>query len=436
MKIVYLITGSGGSFYCGNCYRDMLYVRAIRKVPGISASAIPLYLPPDKTTIEESGFDKNVFFGAISMFLREKVGFLRNMPAVLDKFLDSPLFLKFAAKQAGTTSTEGYEELTISMIEGDNAFRKTEVDRLVKYIVKDGKPDIIHLSNALILGIARQLKKRIDVKIVCSLLNEDDWIDDMAEPFRSRAWQMIGREAGYVDIFVTPSNYYKELFKSKTSLKCDNVMVVPLGFDPEKEPVSKPDRVPSAIGYFSRINNYNGFDKLVDAFIEMKNQDMIPGLTLHVCGGYTGADKHFLSQQIKKIRENKLEKSVKIYPEFQGDKKIEFFHNVDIISVPVRKYDGYGLYILEANAAGVPVVQPATGAFPEIIEKTKGGIIYSPDTVSELSSSLQKLLKDRDLLTTLGETGRKMVRQELSLDRMSAGLSEVYNKSIKNAPCK
>ena len=102
------------------------------------------------------------------------------------------------------------------MIEGDNAFRKAEVDRLVKYLMKDGKPDIIHLSNALILGIARQLKKRIDVKVVCSLLNEDDWIDDMAEPFRSRAWKMIAREAGYVDIFVTPSNYYKELFRKKT----------------------------------------------------------------------------------------------------------------------------------------------------------------------------------------------------------------------------
>lgn len=219
MKIVYLITGSGGSFYCGNCYRDMLYVRAIRKVPGIKASAIPLYLPPDKTTSNESGFDKNVFFGAISMFLREKVPFLRNMPAFFDKFLDSKLFLRFAAKQAGTTSTEGYEELTISMIEGDNAFRKAEVDRLVRYLTKDGKPDIIHLSNALILGIARQLKKRIDVKVVCSLLNEDDWIDDMEEPFRSRAWQMIAKEAGYVDLFVTPSSYYRELFKNKTGLK-------------------------------------------------------------------------------------------------------------------------------------------------------------------------------------------------------------------------
>jgi hypothetical protein len=119
MKIVYLITGSGGSFYCGNCYRDMLFLRAIRKVPGTEASAIPLYLPPDKTT-SESGFDKNVFFGAISMYLREKVGFMKNMPAFLDKFFDSPLFLKLAAKQAGTTRTEGFEELTINMIEGDN----------------------------------------------------------------------------------------------------------------------------------------------------------------------------------------------------------------------------------------------------------------------------------------------------------------------------
>jgi glycosyltransferase involved in cell wall biosynthesis len=435
MKIVYLITGSGGSFYCGNCYRDMLYVRAIRKVPGIVARAIPLYLPPYKTP-DESGFDKRVFFGAISMYLREKVGFLRNMPAILDKFFDSTLFLKFAAKQAGTTSTEGYEELTINMIEGDNAFRKAEVDRLVKYLLKDGKPDIIHLSNALILGIARQLKKRIDVKVVCSLLNEDDWIDDMAEPFRSRAWKMIAKEAVHVDVFITPSKYYKDLFISKTGLKGNNVIVVPLGFNPENENVIRTDREPSAIGYFSRVNRYNGFDKLVDAFIELKKKDLIPGLTLKICGGYTGSDKPFISQQIKKIRENKLEKSVKIYPEFMGDRKMEFFRDVDVISVPVNKYDGYGLYILEANSAGIPVVQPATGAFPEIIEKTGGGIIYSPDTVSDLASSLHKLLKDKELISRLGEKGRIMVRQELSLEKMSEGLSEVYNKTISDAPVK
>jgi glycosyltransferase involved in cell wall biosynthesis len=426
MKIVYLITGSGGSFYCGNCYRDMLYLRAIRKVPGINATAIPLYLPPDNSTIN-TGFDKQVFFGAISMYLREKVGFLRNMPAFFDKFFDSSLFLKMAAKQAGTTRTEGLEELTLNMIEGDNAFRKEEVNRLVKYLLLDWKPDIIHLSNALILGLARQLKKRVDIKVVCSLLNEDDWIDEMVEPYRSKAWEMIAREAVYVDIFITPSNYYKDQFISKTGLKGDNIHVVPLGFDPEAESAPSVLQRPPGIGYFSRVSYPNGFDKLVDAFIDLRTKNLIPGLTLHVCGGYTGDDKPFLSLQIKKIRDHGLQKSVKIYPGFQGVRKMEFFNDVDVISVPVRKYDGYGLYILEANCSGIPVVQPATGAFPEIIEKTGGGITYSPDTVDELSKTILRLMTNEEMRSDLGKTGKERVRDLLSLDKMSGGLSRVYN---------
>jgi glycosyltransferase involved in cell wall biosynthesis len=426
MKIVYLITGSGGSFYCANCYRDMLYVRAIRKVPGISARAIPLYLPPDRKTTDNS-FDKEVFFGAISMFLREKVRLFRNMPDFFEKFFDFTPFLKLAARQAGTTNTEGLEELTLNMIEGDNAFRKKEVDRLVRYLIKDGKPDIIHLSNALILGLARQLKNRMNVKIVCSLLNEDDWVDNMVEPWRSKAWKMIAKEAVYVDRFVTPSNYNKQQFIAKTGLKGDNIHIVPLGFDPEPfSPVSKTPHPPS-IGYFCRISYHNGIDKLIDAFIDLKAKKSIPDLMLNVCGGFTGVDKPFISTQIKKIREHGLQKSMRIYPEFQGNKKMEFFNDVDIISVPVRKYDGYGLYILEANSSGIPVVQPATGAFPEIIAMTGGGITYSPDNIEELSSSLLRLLTDRQLVIDLGETGRKNVRSVISLDRMSVGLSEVYD---------
>ncbi|HBE39614.1 MAG TPA: hypothetical protein DDW27_00100 [Bacteroidales bacterium] len=426
MKVVYLITGSGGSFYCANCYRDMLYFRAIRKVPGITANAIPLYLPPDKSNTE-TGFDTHVFFGAISMFLREKVKIFRNMPDFLEKFLDLRPFLKLAAKQAGTTSTEGYEELTLNMIEGDNAFRKKEVDRLVKYLFKIGEPDVIHLSNALILGLARQIKNRMKVRVVCSLLNEDDWIEDMSEPWRGKAWEMMAKEAVYVDHFITPSNYYKQFFISKTGIKGDNIHVVPLGFYPEYAPEKTSTKRVPALGYFCRVSYHNGFDKLVDAFIHLKSGSM-PELTLNVCGGYTGIDKPFISEQIKKIREHGFQKSIRIYPEFQGNKKLEFFHDVDVISVPVRKYDGYGLYILEANSSGIPVVQPATGAFPEIIEKTGGGITYRPDTIEELSASLLKLLTDKELASKLGETGKSRVRSEFSLEKMAVGLAEVYGR--------
>jgi glycosyltransferase involved in cell wall biosynthesis len=429
MKIVYLITGSGGSFYCGNCYRDMIYLRAIRKVPGTKASAIPLYLPPDDSTVD-SGLDKNVFFGAISMYLREKVPFLKNMPVFMDKLVDSRPMLKMAARRAGTTNPEGLEDMTLNMIKGENAFPDTELQRLIDYMTRDGKPDIIHLSNALIIGLARQIKRKINVKIVCSLLNEDDWIDEMNETYQSGAWNLIAKEAKNVDAFLTPSLYYKNLFISKTRIPGNNFHVIPLGFDPgELTTIEKKDNWP-AIGYFSRINSQNGIDKIVDAFIELKKDDKLPGLTLHISGGYTGDDRPFVAEQIRKIKSKGLKDAVRFYPEFQGNSKNEFFGNIDLLSVPVRKHDGYGLYILEANSAGVPVVQPATGAFPEIIERTGGGITYSPDNVTKLSEALLKLLKNKEQLSLLGETGKMKVIAEFSLEKMSEGLSKVYNSLI------
>jgi glycosyltransferase involved in cell wall biosynthesis len=425
MKIVYLITGSGGSFYCGNCYRDMIYLRAIRKVPGIAASAIPLYLPPETTNIE-SGLDKHVFFGAISMYLREKVPLLKNMPVFLDKLFDSAPMLKMAAKRAGTTRTEGLEDMTLNMIKGENAFPEKELQRLADYLCKDGKPDIIHLSNALIIGLAHQLKKKMDVKIVCSLLNEDDWINEMAEPYQSNAWKLISKEAHNVDGFLSPSKYYKDFFISKTGISGDNFHVIPLGLDPaDLLSIEKHNSWP-AIGYYCRINSHNGFDKLVDAFIKLKSENSLPGLTLHVSGGYTGDDKPFIDKQLRKVRAAGFKDFVRIYSEFQGNIKQDFFSNIDVMSVPVRKHDGYGLYLLEANAAGIPVVQPETGAFPEIIEKTGGGITYFPDNVNELSASLMKLLLDNELRARLSVVGRENVLKELSLNKMSEGLAKVY----------
>ncbi len=428
MKIIYLITGSGGSFYCANCYRDMLYVRAIRKVPGTTSKAIPLYLPPDEDVDNEHEMDTQVFFGAISMYLREKVRIFRNMPMFLEKFFRLKPFLKLAARMAGTTRSEGLEDMTLNMIKGDATFRKDEVYRLVNYLNSEGKPDIIHLSNALILGLARQLKKWMDVKIVCSLLNEDDWVIDMAQEYQSKAWKMMAEESEYIDAFITPSRYSKEQFIRETGVKGDNIHIVPLGFDPPDYKRPEEQSRPLTIGYFDRVSEHNGFDKLVDAFIDIKTKNIIPDLALHVCGGYTADDKEFIAKQIKKIRDNNLQKNIKICNEFRGDNKAEFFENVDVISVPVRKLDGYGLYILEANGAGIPVVQPATGAFPEILEMTGGGIIYSPDTVSELSKNLVKILTDNNLRKKLGETGSVNIRSKLSLDKMAEGLSAIYSK--------
>ena len=133
---------------------------------------------------------------------------------------------------------------------------------------------------------------------------------------------------------------------------------------------------------------------------------------------------HLLQSRSGKSNQAGLKSFVRIYPEFQGNSKQEFFSNIDVMSVPVRKHDGYGLYLLEANAAGIPVVQPATGAFPEIIEKTGGGITYSPDSVSELSDALLKILNENELRLKLGKDGKENVLKDFSLAKMSVGLAQ------------
>jgi glycosyltransferase involved in cell wall biosynthesis len=429
MKIAFLVTGSGGSFYCSNCYRDMLYLRAVKMNASATATAIPLYLPPEKI-YSESGFDSNVFFGAISLYLREKIPFLEQMPSFMDRILDSGPLLKIAAKQAGTTRTEGLEHLTLNMIDSNQSSRDNEVNRLVRYMVAQGKPDIIHLSNALIIGLARQIKSLTDVKVVCSLQNEDDWINDMAEPYQSLAWKMIAKESENIDAFISPSVYYRNFFISKTGLPADKIKVVPSGIETMEIPDRKRSDGGKAIGFFSRVSRHNGFDKIVDAFIKIKSEKEFSDLTLHVCGGYTADDKPFISQQITKMKEHGYKSSVKIYPEFIGNSKQNFLSSIDVMSVPVRKHDAYGLYILESNAAGIPVVQPATGAFPEILAMTGGGLLYNPDTVDELAKNLKILLSDGELARSYGNTGSMAVKDKLTLGHMSSDLVSMYSSLL------
>lgn len=429
MKVIYLVPGSGDSFYCGNCHRDRLYVSSIRDLDGVEIYAIPLYLPPIGEDFGDE-FEKPVFFGAVSMYLRERVKMFEHLPSFMDKLLDAPPLLRLAAKKAGTTRTEGFEETTLNMIRGNDPGREKEISRLSKHISKNGKPDIIHLSNALIMGLASQLRDAVGSKIICSLQNEDDWIEEMIEPYRGKAWTLIGKESGNIDMFICPSNYYKDLIIQKTGIKKEKIHVVPSGVEKNVlSNISKKNHIP-AIGFYSRLSYQNGLDKLIDAYILIMKDGRFPSLQLHLCGGYTADNKPFVKEQFRKLRETGFDNEVKLYSAFHGTQKEEFFCSIDLMSVPVRKPDAYGLYLLTANAAGVPVVQPATGAFPEIIKLTGGGVCYKPDSVKHLADSLVKALNDKEKLKLWSNTGREAVPRLLSTKNMARDIVTVYKKSL------
>jgi len=427
MKIAYLVPGTGGAFYCGNCHRDRMFVTIMKNNPGTDVIAIPLYLMPNRDNFGD-GFEEEVFFGAISLYFKEHVPMLRNMPSFLEKMLDSKPMLRFASRMSGSTTPEGLEKTTIDMITGDGPALLKETVKLMDFLSKDGKPDIIHLSNALLTGLAYNLRRISDIPIVCSLQNEDDWVNEMKEPYRSEAWRLIGKSAEVIEKFVSSSEYYKQFIVSKTGINPEKIEVVHPVDKPEFRVAGRSEDEKPSIGYFSRLSVANGLDKMIGAFLVMKNK--MPELQLHLCGGYTASDKSFIKKQIARIHDAGHEKSLHLHNSFTGSEKQKFFSSIDLLSVPVRKPDAWGQYLIEAISAGVPVVQPATGAAPEIIAMTGGGITYSDDTETGLAEAMMQLLADKPARQAMRNSGISSLDSELSSDKMKERIKALYQTVI------
>jgi glycosyltransferase involved in cell wall biosynthesis len=106
--------------------------------------------------------------------------------------------------------------------------------------------------------------------------------------------------------------------------------------------------------------------------------------------------------------------------------KVRFLQSIDVLSVPSEYAEPKGLYVLEAMANGTPVVQPRRGAYPEIVAKTRGGVLVEPGCRIDLGNALDALARDRGRLQELGRLASEGVRRHFSLELMAKRTLEVY----------
>ncbi len=90
-----------------------------------------------------------------------------------------------------------------------------------------------------------------------------------------------------------------------------------------------------------------------------------------------------------------------------------------MLCVPTVYREPKGLYVLEAWANGVPIVLPAHGAFPELIDSTGGGLLVAPDSIDALADGLRVMLTDHDLRDRAGRAGLATVRDRFTADVMA-----------------
>ena len=427
MRIVQIAPSAGDSFYCENCLRDATLVKAMLKL-GHDVLMVPLYLP---VQIEESTWPhvSPIFFGGLNVYLQQKSALFRKTPRWLDRLLDSPKLLNWIGRKAGMTSARDLGETTISMLRAEQGRQIKELNRLVEWLgTQENKPDIICLSNILLVGLAGPIKKRLGVPVVCLLQDEDGFLDGLSSPYCEQAWRIIAERSNDVDAFIAVSKYYAQAMRQRLGIDPDRVHVVYTGIslDRYESPQAAPE-IPT-IGYLSRMCADRGLDTLVDAFIKLKKPDRLASARLRITGGRRTDDKAFIERIGQQLSSHGLTDDVEFLSDFQGGARCAFLQTLSVLSVPEKQPMAYGLYMLEALAAGVPVVEPATGVFPELLEITGGGVLCEPNNADALADAIGGLLLDPDHAGELGKRGREAIFEKFDIDQTAAEMVRTYGE--------
>ncbi len=436
MRVVQLSAGTG-NFYCGTCLRDNALVAELRR-QGHDALLVPLYLPLvlDEAPASE---DAPLFYGGVNVYLQQKSALFRRSPRGLDLLLDAPPILRAAGKRAGMTTARDLGELTLSMLRGEEGCQVKELDRLVRWLETEVRPQVVCLSNALLIGLARRIKERTGAALACFLNGEHAFLDSLPEPERTASWDTIASRAADVDAFLPVSHYYADLMRRRARLPAERVHVVYPGVRlagytdcglriadcglgsrrSGQSAIRNPQSAIPAIGFLAKMRPDKGLGTLVEAYLRLRAGGRNPKLKLRVAGACTAADRRYVDGLRERLSTAGLAGDVEFLPNLDRDAKINFLRSLTVFSVPATYGEAFGLYVIEALAAGVPVVQPEHGAFPEIIEATGGGVLCKPGDPESLAARLEELLADPEAARRMGHRGRRAVVERFSVDRMA-----------------
>jgi glycosyltransferase involved in cell wall biosynthesis len=417
------ITPGAGAMYCGNCFRDNALVREWRG-RGHEVTMVPLYLPLTLDEMDESAATP-IFFGGISVYLAQKSNLFQYTPRWLRRLLASRNLLARLGNRTAKTRPAEVGDMMLSMLRGEEGRQARELDELIAWLKTQTPPDVVCLSNALLVGLARTIKSELRTRVVCTLQGEDAFLDGLPESHREPAWQLLRERAADVDHFIAPSHYFADVMKRRLGLPPEKVSVVYNGISLEGYKIRNPkseirSSTAPVVGYLARMCPEKGLDTLVEAFILLKQRGRVPRLKLQIGGSCGPGDEPFVKSLRKRLAEAGYIGEVAFFPNLSRAEKIDFLQGLTVFSVPARYGEAFGLYLIEAMAAGVPVVQPRHAAFPELLEATGAGLICEAGDSASLADKIEELLRQPERAQSLGAAGARAVREKFNVTAMAA----------------
>ena len=429
MKILSFTAGAA-NMYCGSCLRDnALAAELIRR--GHDVVLQPVYTPTltDETNVSEG----RVFFGGISVYLEQHSSIFRHTPRVLDRLWDSTGALRLASRRSIALEPRQLGELTVSMLRGEDGNQRKELDKLTDWLRSEReRPDLVVLPNSMLVSFARPVKEVTKCPVVCTLQGEDLFIDGLDEKYRQETLALIRAQAAHIDAFIAVSDFYAGFMSDYLSVPQEKMRVVPLGVTAGDFPERAGGRGDTfTVGYFARVAPEKGLRELCAAYKIFRARADTPPRARLEAAGYLGPEhRDYLKGIERQMADWGLAGEFNYRGTLDRAAKIEFLGGLDVFSVPAPYDEPKGLSVLEAQAAGVPVVQPRRGAYAEIVERTGGGLLVEPEDADALAGAIHQLWKDPALAAQLGRAGAAGVREHYSVARMAERALEVYGEIV------
>ena len=412
--------------FCGSCMHDNTLSAALMDL-GCDVQLIPLYTPI-RTDENNVSIDR-VFFGGINVFLQQKVPLFRYLPSFLDGWLNRPHLVDRVVSWSIGTNPQQLGPMTLSMLRGESGHQKKELVRLVNWLRQNVQPNIVNLTNILIAGCVPVIKKHLQVPVLVTLQGDDLFLESLPEPYKTQAMMEIRRLVADVDAFIVFSSYYADFMSDYLKIPRERLHIVRLGIKLEDfitrrdEPTE--DRQPT-VGYFARISPEKGLHVLVNAFLLLRKMRGTENVRLRVAGWLSERDGPYFRKQQQKLQQGGAADAFEYVGALDRKEKIKFFRGIDVLSVPTTYREPKGIFVLEALASGVPVVQPEHGAFPELITATGGGCLVQPEDPEDLANAFHRLFTDSPTRIGLGQLGRRKVQQMFTAEIMAQRTLEVY----------
>ena len=415
--------------YCGSCLRDNALAAELIRL-GHDVTLLPFYTP---TLTDEANVSRQaqVFFGGISVYLDQHSSWFRRAPGLLDRVVDAPSVIRAFTRGSISVDARDLGALTVSTLRGENGHQRKEIDKLIEWVASEPPPDIVNIPYTLLICLAKPLKRALNRPVVITLQGEDLFFDTMIEPYKTEALELTRRQVADVDTFIAVSEYYARHMRDYLRIPADKIRVGTLGVNvADLAPTTRARRDPFTIGYFARVAPEKGLHNLADAYRVLRLDKGLPPSRLLVAGYLAPENKPYLDRIAEGLRQAGLGDEFVYRGAVDRARKVRFFHEIDVLSVPSPYHEPKGLYLLEAMACGVPVAQPNHGAFPEIIERTGGGVLARSDSGADVADAIYELWKDPARAAELGRRGAEGVRRHYTVTHMAENVLAIYKQVV------